>query len=71
MHRAKIDPVTKEVSCPTCDGDDFMIFRQDKVSDFISLHHCRCMECNQLFNYYAKKAEVEDEFIGRHKSDCV
>jgi len=40
---------TSKLACPYCSENSFTVFRKDEISEEIYLHHCRCLECNQLF----------------------
>lgn len=55
--KAKIDPETSEVLCPTCVKNNFTIFRRDRVSGEIYLNHCKCENCGQLFVYNVDKKD--------------
>lgn len=55
MLKAKINPETSEIVCPTCNESNFTIFRRDKVSKEIYLNHCKCENCGQLFIYNVDK----------------
>lgn len=53
MLKAKIDPETKDILCPTCSESKFVIFRRDRLEETAKegyLNHCKC-GCGQIFIY--------------------
>lgn len=52
MLKAKIDPETKDILCPTCSKSNFVIFRRDRLETTKEryLNHCKC-GCGQIFIY--------------------
>ena len=52
MLKAKIDPETKDILCPTCSESNFVIFRRDPLEAAKEryLNHCKCGS-GQLFIY--------------------
>lgn len=51
MVKPYIDPVTLEITCPTCMQSRFTVFRRDPQAPGLSLNHCKCA-CGQLFVYH-------------------
>ena len=66
--KAKINPETSEILCPTCEVSNFKIFRRDKISKEIYLNHCKCENCAQLFVYKVdrKNDVISEEQRGPH-----
>jgi transcription elongation factor Elf1 len=55
MLKAIINSQTLEILCPTCNKNNFTIFRRDKTSEELYLNHCKCENCGQLFIYSVDK----------------
>lgn len=53
--RAKVNPETNEILCPTCEESNFKVFRRNKISKEIYLNYCKCENCAQLFIYEVNK----------------
>jgi len=51
MIKPSIDPVTQDITCPTCRQSQFTVFRRDPEPPGRSLNHCKCV-CGQLFVYH-------------------
>ena len=55
MSEAIKNTKTGEFICPCCGMDYFIVFGKDKLSEDSYLHHCKCLDCNQLFVFKSKE----------------